>query len=86
MIRNYDYMFDYVFHQDGSLEIAVRASGYLQASPYYANRSTWGPRIYQATHGSLHDHILTYKADLDIVSDKNSLKVSELKAVKQSQP
>jgi primary-amine oxidase len=76
----------YVFHQDGSLELAVRASGYLQASPYYANQSAWRPRIYQATQGSLHDHILTYKADIDTVSEKNSVKVGELKAVKQSQP
>lgn len=85
-IGNYDYMLDYVFHQDGSLEIAVRTFGYLQSSPYYANQSKWGPRIFTATQGSLHDHILTFKADFDIVSEKHSLQVSDLKAVKQSQP
>lgn len=85
-VGNYDYMFDYTFHQDASLEIAVRASGYLQSSPYYANQSKWGPRVQVGTQGSLHDHILTYKADFDIVGTKNSLQVSDLKAVKQSQP
>lgn len=85
-VGNYDYMFDYGFHLDGSLEISVRASGYLQSSFYYPNQGKWGPRIQQATQGSLHDHIITFKADFDILGTGNSLQVSELKAVEQSQP
>ena len=74
-------MFDYAFHVDGSLEITVRASGYLQSSFYYPDQQKWGPRIQQATQGSLHDHILTYKADFDIISTANSFEVSELVVV-----
>ena len=85
-IGNYDYMFDYSFHMDGSLEVIVRASGYLQSSFYFPDQGKYGPRIQQATQGSLHDHIITYKADFDIISTNNSLQVSELKAVNQSQP
>jgi primary-amine oxidase len=44
-IGNYDYMFDHSFGLDGSLEIAVRASGYLQSSPYYAAQKHFGPRV-----------------------------------------
>jgi primary-amine oxidase len=85
-VGNYDYMFDYAFHMDGSLEVIVRASGYLQSSFYYPDQGKFGPRIQQATQGSLHDHIITYKADFDILGTSNSLQVSELKAVNQSQP
>jgi primary-amine oxidase len=85
-VGNYDYMFDYSFHMDGSLEVIVRASGYLQSSFYYPSQGKWGPRIQQATQGSLHDHIITYKADFDILGTSNALQVSELKAVNQSQP
>jgi primary-amine oxidase len=85
-IGNYDYMFDYSFHMDASLEVIVRASGYLQSSFYYPDQGKWGPRIQQATQGSLHDHILTYKGDFDIVGTGNSLQVSELKVVNVSQP
>jgi len=85
-VGNYDYMFDYGFHLDGSLEVSVRASGYLQSSFYYPKQGKWGPRIQQATQGSLHDHIITFKADFDILGTGNSLQVSELKAVEQSQP
>jgi primary-amine oxidase len=52
-VGNYDYMFDYSFHMDGSLEVVVRASGYLQSSFYYPDQGKWGPRIQQATQGSL---------------------------------
>ncbi|KAH7398984.1 copper amine oxidase [Phaeosphaeria sp. MPI-PUGE-AT-0046c] len=85
-VGNYDYMFDYGFHMDGSLEVSVRASGYLQSSFYYPTQGKWGPRIQQATQGSLHDHIITFKGDFDILGTKNSLQVSELKVVNQSQP
>lgn len=85
-VGNYDYMFDYAFHLDGSLEVIVRASGYLQSSFYYPDQGKFGPRIQQATQGSLHDHIVTYKADFDILGTTNSLQVSELKPVNQSQP
>jgi primary-amine oxidase len=84
--RNLDYMFDYGFHMDGSLEVSVRASGYLQSSFYYPTQSKWGPRIQQATQGSLHDHIITFKGDFDVLGTGNSLQVSELKVVNQSQP
>jgi primary-amine oxidase len=77
-IGNYDYMFDYLFHLDASLEVVVRASGYLQSSFYYPDQGAWGPRIQQATQGSLHDHILTYKADFDLLGQNNSFEISEL--------
>ncbi|ODH24177.1 hypothetical protein ACO22_05340 [Paracoccidioides brasiliensis] len=85
-VDNYDYMFDYAFHVDGSLEISVRASGYLQASPYFKSQQKWGPRVQQATQGSIHDHILTWKADFDIVDTANSFEISKLVATEQSQP
>ncbi|KAF2268147.1 amine oxidase catalytic domain-containing protein [Lojkania enalia] len=85
-VGNYDYMFDYSFHIDGSLEVIVRASGYLQSSFYYPDQGKWGPRIYQATQGSLHDHVVTFKGDFDIVGSSNSLQISELKAVNVTQP
>lgn len=85
-VGNYDYMFTYAFHVDGSLEVEVRASGYLQSSPYYKDQEKWGPRIYEATQGSLHDHVLTFKADFDIVDTKNSLQVTELIVANQTQP
>lgn len=41
-VGNYDYMFDYSFHMDGSIEVVVRASGYLQSSFYYPAQGKFG--------------------------------------------
>lgn len=75
----------YLFHQDASVEVEVRASGFLQSSFYYPDQAKYGPRIAPATQGSLHDHILTYKADFDILGSSNSFEVSKLVVVNQSQ-
>ncbi|OTA70509.1 amine oxidase catalytic domain-containing protein [Hypoxylon sp. EC38] len=85
-VGNYDYLFDYAFHVDGSLEITVRASGYLQSSFFYRDQGAWGPRIQEATQGSLHDHVITWKADFDILGIENNLQVTELKVVNTTQP
>lgn len=85
-VGNYDYLFDYVFHIDGSLEVIVRASGYLQSSFYYPDQGNWGPRIQEAVQGSLHDHVLTWKADFDILDSTNSLEATELRAATTEQP
>ncbi|KAI0179221.1 copper amine oxidase [Hypoxylon sp. FL1284] len=85
-VGNYDYLFDYGFHVDGSLEITVRASGYLQSSFYYRDQGAWGPRIQEATQGSLHDHVLTWKADFDVLGAANALQVTELRTEKTTQP
>ncbi|KAI1098905.1 copper amine oxidase [Jackrogersella minutella] len=85
-VGNYDYLFDYAFHVDGSLEITVRASGYLQSSFFYKDQGAWGPRIQEATQGSLHDHVLTWKADFDILGTENNLQVTELKTVNTTMP
>jgi primary-amine oxidase len=85
-VGNYDYLFDHAFHIDGSLEVTVRASGYLQSSPYYKDQGAWGPRIHEATQGSLHDHIITFKADFDIIDSDNTLQVTELVSAPTEQP
>ncbi|KAI1340899.1 copper amine oxidase [Xylariaceae sp. FL0016] len=85
-VGNYDYLFDYAFHLDGSLEVTVRASGYLQSSFYYRDQGAWGPRIAAATQGSLHDHVITFKADFDILGTENSLQATELRAAPTTQP
>lgn len=75
-VGNYDYMFSYNFYADGSMEVDVRASGYIQ-SGFYANNEDYGFKIHDSLSGSMHDHVLTYKADFDILGEKNSLLKAE---------
>ncbi|KZS98930.1 amine oxidase catalytic domain-containing protein [Sistotremastrum niveocremeum HHB9708] len=72
-VGNYDYIFDYMFQLDGTLEVRVSASGYLQGGYWDERQLGYGARIRNTTMGSLHDHVINFKVDLDVAGLKNSL-------------
>lgn len=74
-VGNYDYMFSYEFYLDGSIKVLVRASGYIQ-SAYFAHNGDYGYQIHDALSGSMHDHVLNYKADFDILGTANTMQLS----------
>src|SRR5690242_16992306 len=67
-------MFSYTFSLDGSIAVEVRASGYIQ-SAFYAHNGDYGYQIHDALSGSMHDHVLNYKADFDILGTENSVQL-----------
>ncbi|KAH8686036.1 membrane copper amine oxidase [Tricladium varicosporioides] len=71
-VGNYDYMFSYEFYVDGSINIVVRASGYIQ-SAYFAKNTDYGYQIHDALSGSMHDHVLNFKIDFDILGTANTM-------------
>jgi len=76
-VGNYDYTFSYSFFLDGSIAVEVRASGYIQ-SAYFANNQDYGFQIHDSLSGSMHDHVLNFKADFDILGTSNSLQLVSL--------
>ncbi|EAU83093.2 copper amine oxidase [Coprinopsis cinerea okayama7 len=84
-IGNYDYAFTYSFLLDGSIEVTVRASGYIQSTYYYGNED-YGYKIQKHLSGSMHDHVLTFKADLDIKGTKNSFETTSFVPTVESYP
>jgi hypothetical protein len=75
-LGNYDYQTTYEFRMDGSMTISVRASGYI-AGGYAAKNDEYGFNIHDNLSGSMHDHVITFKADLDVLGEKNSLQKVE---------
>ncbi|QIW96999.1 hypothetical protein AMS68_002517 [Peltaster fructicola] len=76
-VGNYDYQIDYVFYMDGTIEVKVRASGFIFATFYTNNQNKqedeYGHRIHDALSSSMHDHVINFKADLDIAGGKNDM-------------
>ncbi|KAK0543019.1 hypothetical protein OC846_006302 [Tilletia horrida] len=70
-VGNYDYTFSYIFSHDGSIETKVSASGYIQ-SAFYAHNQDYGYQIHNALSGSMHDHVLTFKVDVDVAGPNNT--------------
>lgn len=79
-IGNYDYNFNYKFFMDGTLQVTVRAAGFIQGAyynPYTAE--PFGYKIHDTLSGSFHDHIINFKADFDIGGTKNRVSNTALK-------
>ncbi|KAM0789976.1 hypothetical protein ACM66B_005309 [Microbotryomycetes sp. NB124-2] len=79
-VGNYDYSFSYVFYQDGSIETFVQASGYIQ-SAFYAHNDRYGYQIHDGLSGSMHTHVLAFKADVDILGTANTLQHHQVKKI-----
>jgi primary-amine oxidase len=55
--------FDYTFQLDGSIEIRLSASGYLQGAVWTENSAEYGHAIHRDNMGSLHDHVINCEYD-----------------------
>ncbi|KAK4186305.1 putative copper amine oxidase [Podospora australis] len=84
-IGNYDYMFSYSFFNDGSISVEVRASGYIQ-SAFFAGNGDYGFKIHDNLSGSMHDHVLNFKVDFDILGTNNSVQLMSTVPVSKSYP
>ncbi|KAK5164741.1 uncharacterized protein LTR77_009404 [Saxophila tyrrhenica] len=73
-VGNYDYSFSYEFYMDGSIQVVVRAAGYIQ-SAFYAKNEDYGYHIHDALSGSMHDHVLNFKLDMDILGQANTMEL-----------
>ncbi|KAF5339571.1 hypothetical protein D9611_011504 [Ephemerocybe angulata] len=82
-LGNYDYLvrmrshyacFDYIFHLDGTIEVKVSASGYLQGGYWTPDQAEYGSRINRNNMGNVHDHVINFKVDLDIAGVNNTFR------------
>ena len=96
-VGNYDYTFEYMFYLDGTVEVKVRASGYIFTAFYDAASLTsdtsvtitedeYGYKVRDVVSGSMHDHVINFKADLDIGSTANSLVRVDIEPTTKSYP
>lgn len=90
-VGNYDYLIDYVFHQNGRMDIMVGSSG-LDAVKGVASRSMHDDTAAEDTrYGTLiapnlvapnHDHFFNFRLDFDIDGTQNTFMRSRLVAGK----
>ncbi|XP_066442871.1 amine oxidase [copper-containing] 3-like [Eleutherodactylus coqui] len=72
-IGNYDYVFDFMFYQNGAIESKVHATGYISTSFFMDGGLQHGHRVGPHTLGTIHSHFINYKVDLDVGGINNSL-------------
>lgn len=86
VIGNYDYLMDWRFQQDGTIDVAVGATGVIEtkastqknAAGHAMDRSgvnvplEYGQFVADNTIGVNHDHFFSYRLDLDVDGSANS--------------
>ncbi|XP_075033530.1 amine oxidase [copper-containing] 3-like [Mixophyes fleayi] len=72
-LGNYDYVFDFIFYQNGAIESKIHATGYISTSFFMEGGINHGNRVGPHTLGTIHTHFINYKVDLDVGGLNNSL-------------
>jgi primary-amine oxidase len=88
LIGNYDYYFDWIFQQDGSIHVAAGATGIIEIRPVAAETvggmhgtddlEKYGQLVAKNTLGVNHDHFFSYRLDLDVDGQDNSFMIHRL--------
>lgn len=71
-VYNYDYIWDFIFHNNGVMEAKVHATGYVHATFYTPDGLRHGTRLHTHLLGNMHTHLVHYRVDLDVGGSKNS--------------
>ncbi len=84
---NYDYVFDWVFQQDGSIRLVVGSTGVVNnkavrsrtaADPGAAEDGAYGRFVAENTVAPNHDHFFAFRLDLDVDGTRNSFVADKL--------
>jgi primary-amine oxidase len=93
VIGNYDYLLDWRFEQDGTIRVAVGATGIIETKGVKAKTAgehdmmarpkgaedEFGHFVGENTVGVNHDHFFSFRLDLDVDGPKNSFVAHQLK-------
>ncbi|KAM6967311.1 amine oxidase [copper-containing] 3-like [Tautogolabrus adspersus] len=85
-IGNYDYMWDFIFYQSGSVEAKVKATGYIASSFKLNNNFQFGHQVAENVTGNIHTHFINFKVDLDVLGVKNVFQTKDMEFVNVSLP
>ncbi|XP_051650703.1 membrane primary amine oxidase isoform X3 [Manacus candei] len=75
---NYDYIWDFMFHGSGAMEVRVHATGYISTSFLHGQGTNYGNRVGPHTLGTMHFHHMHYKVDLDVDGQLNFLETQDM--------
>ncbi|MBD2523352.1 primary-amine oxidase [Nostoc sp. FACHB-133] len=84
-IDNYDYSINWIFHQDGTLELQNELTGIVLAQGTAAQKqsedNSYGRLIAKNIFGVNHQHFFNYRLDFDVDGQANSVMEMNVKAL-----
>ncbi|KAM6914481.1 LOW QUALITY PROTEIN: amine oxidase [copper-containing] 3-like [Lycodopsis pacificus] len=85
-VGNYDYMWDFIFYQSGSVEAKVHATGYIASSFALKDNFPFGHQVAENVTGNVHTHFINFKVDVDVLGVKNVFQMKDMEFVNVSLP
>ncbi len=90
VLGNYDYIFDWIFQQDGSIKVLVGATGIAEAKASIQKDATspsengkpgdaYGRFVDPHVIAVNHDHYFSFRLDMDVDGETNSLQLDRLR-------
>ena len=77
-VGNYEYLVYWRFHQDGTIQAEVRATGIMVTTHFAEGRQPpYGTLVDERTYAPFHQHFLVARLDLDVDGDANTVVCSE---------
>ncbi|MBG1260102.1 primary-amine oxidase [Nostoc commune] len=84
-VDNYDYSLNWIFHQDGTLEVQNELTGIVLAQGTAAEKqsddNSYGRLIAKNIFGVNHQHFFNYRLDFDVDGQANSVMEMNVKAL-----
>ncbi|KAH3835608.1 putative amine oxidase [copper-containing] [Dreissena polymorpha] len=80
-VANYDYIFDFIFHQNGALEVKASSTGYILTTFAFDGEDDYGFRLKDHITGNIHHHMFHFKVDMDINGAENRFETLEITPV-----
>ncbi|ETE57343.1 Membrane primary amine oxidase, partial [Ophiophagus hannah] len=72
-LGNYNYIWNFAFHQNGAVGVHLLATGYIQTTFFFEDATDFGNRVQEWVSGSIHTHNINFKVDMDIGGVGNML-------------
>ncbi|WP_158791225.1 hypothetical protein [Granulicella sp. L60] len=92
VVGNYDYLMDWIFQQDGTISVAVGATGIVETKSVKEtsvmpamkgddmSKPSYGTLVAPNTVAVNHDHYFSYRLDLDVDGTNNSFMIDHMVA------
>jgi primary-amine oxidase len=80
-VANYEYLVYWRFHQDGSIECEVRATGIMVTTQFEGEQPPYGTLVDERTYAPFHQHFLVARLDLDVDGERNTVHAVDSEAL-----
>lgn len=70
-VYNQDYVVDFLFHQNGAIEVKTAMTGYIMAMLHSPEEGRYGFRLRERLIGTVSQHLFHFKVDIDVNGIKN---------------